>query len=174
MRQMALASVGISILLLLPLVSAGQVVMPHSVVGRGGCRMSGANNTGHVTVGQTCIGVVSGPNTTHEIGFWYVLGHPYGDAVEEGLLPVRNWFGQNYPNPFNPVTTLEFAVVARTHVEMKVYDVAGREVATLVDRELDAGHHRTVLDGVGLPSGVYFVRMVAGEFIETRKLVLLK
>jgi len=155
--------------------ATGQIVMPYSVVGCGGGEMTGANHTMHGTVGQAVIGVVSGPNHTNEIGFWYRPGWIL-TGIEDGsdLYPTAYWLGQNHPNPFNPVTTLQFGLPEAAEVEMKLYDAAGREVRTLIDRPLDAGYHRITVEGGGLSSGVYFCRMVAGKFVETRKLVLLK
>ncbi len=155
--------------------ASAQITMPYSVVGCGGGEMSGTNHTVLGTVGQACIGVVSGPSHTNEIGFWYRPGWILTGIEDEGdLLPATYWMGQNHPNPFNPITTLQFALPDRAHVVMKLYDASGREVRTLIDREMDPGYHRTVIEGSGLASGVYFCRMVAGKFIESRKLVLLK
>jgi len=175
MRFSCLIAAVLAAFLLLPPAAMGQIVMPYSVVGCGGGETSGANHKIIGTVGQACIGVVSGPSHTNEIGFWYRPGWIL-TGIEDGddLLPRSFWLGQNHPNPFNPVTTLQFALPERSHVEMKLYDASGREVRTLVDRDLDPGYHRTVVDGSGLSSGVYFCRMVAGRFIENRKLVLLK
>ncbi len=160
--------------LLMTIPASGQIQMPYSVVGSGAVATSGPGNVVRGTVGQAAIGIVSGPSNTNEIGFWYRPGWVLTGVQEGDVLPTRDWLGQNRPNPFNPLTTLEFAIIERSRVELKVYDVAGREVATLVERELDPGLHRTVFDAGDLPSGVYFARMVAGGFVETRKLVLLK
>jgi hypothetical protein len=162
------------IFLLLPLASSGQITLPYDVVGCGGGEMSGVGNVVRGTLGQGCIGVASGPGNIHEIGFWYLFGEP-GTGIDEGdLTPTRYWLGQNHPNPFNPMTTLKFSLPQLTRVIMKLYDASGREVRTLVDEELPAGHHSTVVEAQGLASGIYFCRMVAGSFVETRKLVLLK
>jgi hypothetical protein len=175
MARALLASVLAVGLLLIPVVALGQIQMPYSVVGCGGGQMSGANHTVHGTVGQSVIGVVSGPNHTNEIGFWYRPGWILtGIDDESDLYPTAYWLGQNHPNPFNPVTTLQFGLPEATEVTVKLYDAAGREVRTLVDRRLDAGYHRITVEGGSLSSGVYFCRMVADEFVETRKLVLLK
>jgi hypothetical protein len=87
--------------------------------------------------------------------------------------------GTNYPNPFNPRTTIAFSLARRGVVSLAVYDVAGRRVRTLVDGSRDAGPHTVAWDGrndagVSVASGVYFCKLVAGEFSDTRKLVLLK
>ena len=84
---------------------------------------------------------------------------------------------QNYPNPFNPATTIQYnigGVVASTNVRLVVYDILGREVAVLVDETKAPGSYTVSFDGSHLVSGVYFYRLLAGSFAETRKLVLLK
>ncbi len=174
MRQRVLTILVVASALAVTLPAAGQIQMPYSVVGSGGEKMTGAGNIMHGTVGQSCIGVVSGPSNITEIGFWYRPGWILTGIEGEDVAPVRFQLEQNHPNPFNPVTTIKFAVPERARVEVKVYDVAGREVKTLVDRDMEPGHHAAVLDASGLPSGVYFARMVAGRYVETRKMVLLK
>ncbi len=174
MRRLVLALSVVIAASLVAVPAGAQIQMPYSVVGCGGGVMSGASHIIHGTVGQAVIGVVSGPNHTNEIGFWYRPGWILTGIEGDDVLPTRNWLDQNHPNPFNPLTTLTFAVVDRCDVIVKLYDVAGREVATLVDDQLDPGYHRTVIDGSDLASGVYFARMVAGSFTASRKMVLLK
>lgn len=81
---------------------------------------------------------------------------------------------QNYPNPFNPATTIRFALPTRSSVTLKLFDMLGREVATLVDKELQPGAHKVVFDARKLPSGVYFYLLQAEEYSQTKKLLLLK
>jgi hypothetical protein len=81
---------------------------------------------------------------------------------------------QNYPNPFNPATTISFSLSSRSFILLKVFDLIGREVATIVSEELSAGNHSRQWNAADLPSGIYFYRLQAGTFTETRKLVLLR
>jgi beta-glucanase (GH16 family) len=81
---------------------------------------------------------------------------------------------QNYPNPFNPSTTIRFYIPKSEHVTLKVFDVLGREVATLVNGELNPGEHSVVYKAKGLASGMYFYRLQAGTYHDTKKLLLLK
>ncbi len=81
---------------------------------------------------------------------------------------------QNYPNPFNSTTTLSYTLPITSHVDLRLYDLTGREVSTLVQREQRAGSYRVLLDGSRLASGTYFVRLQAGMFSKTEKMVLLK
>ena len=86
---------------------------------------------------------------------------------------------QNYPNPFNPSTRVEYNLPVSQHTTITVYNVLGRKVATLVDDVRSAGTHQAVWDGRDqsgqvAASGVYFYRITAGDFIQTRKMTLLK
>jgi hypothetical protein len=82
--------------------------------------------------------------------------------------------GQNYPNPFNSTTQIDFALPAAQRVSLRIYDVLGREVRTLINGIQAAGNHRVTFDASELSSGIYLCRMQAGEFTQTRKLMLLK
>jgi len=81
---------------------------------------------------------------------------------------------QNYPNPFNPTTTIRFSLPKREHVTLKVFDVLGREVATLVDGVKDAGEHSVVWNDAYVSSGVYFYRLTTPQFSQTKTMVLIK
>ena len=93
---------------------------------------------------------------------------------ENGLLPKDYGLEQNYPNPFNPTTTIRYALPQRSHVTLTVFNMLGQVVATLVHEEVEAGSHEVMFDGTGLASGVYFYRLRAGVFVQSRKLLLLK
>ena len=81
---------------------------------------------------------------------------------------------QNYPNPFNPTTTIRFSLPQRSHVTLKIFDILGREVATLVNGELNPGEHSVVYDTKGLPSGVYFYRLTTPTFSQTKAMEVVK
>lgn len=81
---------------------------------------------------------------------------------------------QNYPNPFNPSTTIQFAIPIQSDVSVKVFDIFGREVATLVDETLAAGKYKVHFERNSLPNGTYFYRLVTDQFSQTKKLILLK
>jgi hypothetical protein len=128
--------------------------------------------------------------------YWYRLRQVdldgsmhFSDAVRVDLLsdvsditPVSFALRQNYPNPFNPTTKLGYTVgavggrgaVASSHVRLAVYDLLGREIATLVNEQKMPGAYEVKFDATNLPSGVYLCRMTAGEFSETVKLVLMR
>jgi aminopeptidase N len=92
----------------------------------------------------------------------------------ENLAAVHFELDQNYPNPFNPTTNLRFTIADFRFVTVKVYDILGKEVATLVNGEMNPGRYTVRWDAGNLPSGVYFYRLQAGQFAETKKLVLMK
>jgi hypothetical protein len=90
------------------------------------------------------------------------------------LLPDSYSLGQNYPNPFNPVTTIRYGLPQRSMVNLTLFNALGQQVRQLVSGEQEAGFHDVKFDGSGLASGVYFYRVRAGSFVESRKLILLK
>jgi hypothetical protein len=89
-------------------------------------------------------------------------------------IPGRFALEQNFPNPFNPTTVVSFQLPVVSEVKLVVYDILGREVATLVNDKKQPGNYSVQLDGTHLASGVYFYRLQAGHFVQTRKLLLLK
>jgi Secretion system C-terminal sorting domain len=89
-------------------------------------------------------------------------------------IPSQFTLEQNYPNPFNPLTTIKFQVPNSSFVNLKVYDVLGNEVATLVNEEKATGSYEVNFDAKGLSSGIYFYRINAGSFVETKKMIVLK
>jgi len=99
----------------------------------------------------------------------YINVNPIGKTI-----PSEFKLYQNYPNPFNPVTTIRFNVKDNMFVSLKVFDLLGREVSSLVNEKLNAGEYSVPFYGAYLPSGVYFYRLWAGDFSETKKMLLLK
>ena len=81
---------------------------------------------------------------------------------------------QNFPNPFNPSTTIHYQIPNAGHVMLKVYDMLGREVATLVNQEQEQGRYSAAFDASRLASGVYITRLTAGDYTKTLKMVLMK
>ncbi|RPI72066.1 MAG: T9SS C-terminal target domain-containing protein, partial [Ignavibacteriales bacterium] len=95
------------------------------------------------------------------------------DGNEE-TIPVEFLLLQNYPNPFNPATTIKYDLPENNFTTLKVYDPLGNEIATLVNEEKPAGTYEVEFDASELSSGTYFYILQAGEFTETKKLILLK
>ena len=81
---------------------------------------------------------------------------------------------QNYPNPFNPVTNIKFSVLKSGQVTLKVYDIKGSEIATLVNMQMNSGSYVYDFNAANLPSGAYFYKLTAGEFTEVKKMILVK
>jgi hypothetical protein len=96
------------------------------------------------------------------------------NIFDDQRMPTEYSLGQNYPNPFNPATRIDFQLPEKKYVSLKIYDVQGNLVSTLVDQELEAGYHGTTWDASGFASGVYFYRFTSGSFIATKRLLLLK
>jgi len=93
---------------------------------------------------------------------------------ENDLLPDVFTLEQNYPNPFNPATTIKYQIPELSFVTIKVYDVLGNEINTLVNNEKSAGDYEVEFNASALPSGVYFYKIKAGDFVQVRKMMLLK
>lgn len=89
-------------------------------------------------------------------------------------IPDNFKLSQNYPNPFNPTTNLEFGISNLEFVSLKIFDLQGKEVATLVNSELKPGTYKYEFDGSGLSSGIYFYKLTSGSFSETKQMILLK
>ncbi len=93
---------------------------------------------------------------------------------DQSSIPGQFALNQNYPNPFNPSTVISFSVPLTAQVTLKVYDVLGTEIATLINEEKSAGTYQVTLDGSSLSSGMYFYKLQSGNFAETKKMSLLK
>jgi len=94
--------------------------------------------------------------------------------IKDNTIPTVYALDQNFPNPFNPVTKINYQLPKNSFVMLIVYDVLGKQVASLVNEEQAAGVYQTTFDGSGLSSGIYFYKIQAGDFVETKKLVLMK
>jgi hypothetical protein len=100
------------------------------------------------------------------------------DAVtgvsEENTIPKSYALYQNYPNPFNPSTTIEFDIPEKTNVKLIIYDILGREIETLIDKELEPGKYKLNFNATDLPSSVYFYTLKTPKFTKTNKMLLIK
>jgi len=105
--------------------------------------------------------------------FYQIMGINMLDGAVESI-PNNFELHQNYPNPFNPVTTIQYNLPADNHVELVIYDVNGRKVAELVSEQQTAGDYKTEWNATELPSGIYFCRIQAGDFVSSRRMILLK
>jgi len=117
---------------------------------------------------------------TKAVTNFYYLGI-LSDVAENEIIPNEFRLYQNYPNPFNPVTIIKYSIpVVETgyapsiRTSLKVYDILGKEVTTLVNEEKPAGNYQVSFNGSNFSSGVYFYQLKAGRFEATKKLVLIK
>lgn len=97
-----------------------------------------------------------------------------GTSVNAKIETINFRLDQNYPNPFNPTTTINYSIPKQNFVTIKVYDVLGREVETLLNKYENAGTHEIEFDGNGLSSGLYFYKITCGNYSETKKMILLR
>jgi hypothetical protein len=96
------------------------------------------------------------------------------DVEFENSLPEYYNLSQNYPNPFNPSTKIQYSISSNQFVQLKIYDVLGKEISTLVNNEQSAGRYEVNFNGNGLTSGIYFYSIKAGAFTETKSMILMK
>jgi len=102
-----------------------------------------------------------------------IVENPVGVPVDE-LIADKFELQQNYPNPFNPTTSISFSIPSSAFTSLKVYDIIGNEVATLVNEEKTAGNYEVRFNASSLTSGTYFYKLSAGSFTEVKKMILLK
>jgi hypothetical protein len=98
----------------------------------------------------------------------------YSNTLEVGVVPSTYSLSQNYPNPFNPSTKIKYSIPQSSNVVIKVFNVVGDEVSTLVDGQKQAGTYELTFNAENLPSGVYFYQLKAGDFIQTKRMILIK
>jgi hypothetical protein len=120
-----------------------------------GCTLTGAN------------GATSRPN----ICFYKFMAV---NGSDPGVIPQIFSLSQNYPNPFNPSTSIKYDIPKHSGVKLVVFDLLGREVATLVNEMKKPGSYEVTFDGTNLSSGVYFYKIEAGDFVNVKKMVLIK
>jgi hypothetical protein len=97
-----------------------------------------------------------------------------GVEDEMNISPNGYFLKQNFPNPFNPSTKIQYSINIKQFVSLKVYDVLGNEVASLVNEEKAAGAHDIIFNAENLPSGVYFYKIKTENFVEARKMLLIR
>ncbi len=123
--------------------------------------------------------LTSDGNTTNQ-GWWVddikLTNYCMGTVGVPGFTNIPKTFGiaQNYPNPFNPSTVIKYQLPKTEFVSIKVFDLIGREVASLVNEQKEPGYYEAVFDGSNLASGLYFYKIEAGNFVETKKMMLIK
>jgi hypothetical protein len=155
--------------------ASAQIGLGTGVFATGGGMMSNGSYAAAGLIGQPVIGRSTGTTFASSAGFWGDGGVILG--VEEPTapdLPKVFALQQNYPNPFNPSTTIRYGLPQRSQVSLTVSNTLGQQVATLVQGEKEAGYHEVRFEASRLSSGVYFYRIQAGDFVQARKLLLLR
>lgn len=115
-----------------------------------------------------------GVSTSYDIATIKYSQQPIGIRATSNIIPEEFYISQNYPNPFNPTTTIEFNIPQSSKVKLIIYDIMGREIALLVNKQLNAGSYEVEWDAGNFSSGVYLFQIQAEQFAATRKMILLK
>jgi len=181
-KKLILNIIFVLVLILIPTQFVrSQYQIPYSVIGSGGNLSANSEYTLYSNAGEPFIGHSSNTSHNQYEGFWYLYYEDVIVTVEDDLtMPATFKLEQNYPNPFNPTTIIKFGVPERSNVVLKIYDILGGEVATLVNEEKSSGAYEIEFDASKLSSGVYFYQLKAtsnggqaGEFIQTKKMILI-
>jgi hypothetical protein len=137
--------------------------------------MSTSNIQLRASLGEAVVGISRGSSVAIGSGFLVdsLVGRISTEVINLGTTPRAYALMQNYPNPFNPITTIRYDVPRATEVSLKVYDMLGREIAVLAQGHLRAGYYQ-VQWKANVASGIYFYRLHTEEFVETKKMILLK
>lgn len=128
------------------------------------------HGAGHIRIRAE---LVSNPSQFIELDFRANTSQTIG--IQQISSVVKDFsLAQNYPNPFNPVTKINFSIPNNEYVSLRVYDMLGREVSVLVNGQLTAGEYQADFNAMGLSSGMYYYSLRAGEYVDTKKMVLVK
>jgi hypothetical protein len=182
-KKLILNIIFVLVLILIPAQFVrSQYQAPYSVIGSGGNLSTNSSYTLNSTIGEQFIGHSSNTSHNQYEGFWYLYYQDIITSVEDDLsMPATFKLEQNYPNPFNPTTIIRFGVPKRSNVVLKIYDILGSEVTTLVSEEMDAGWYERSFNAVSLSSGVYICRIEAAPlenqseiFVSIKKILLIK
>lgn len=129
--------------------------------------------TGFITYYWRARGVnIIGEGTWSNVWSFYIT--PTSVLLSSSEIPKEYKMFNNYPNPFNPATKVRFDLPKSSEVKITVFDVTGKEAAVLVNETLQAGSYQTEWNAAAFPSGVYFYRIQAGDFSETKRMILVR
>ena len=126
---------------------------------------------------QTTCYLVRSDGTARPALLWmaqFIQNNPMGVEASNSSIPSNYALEQNYPNPFNPATTIRYSIAGTSRVTLRVFDILGRQVRSLVNATQAPGQYAVSFNAQDLSSGVYFYQLSAGSFTETKKLMLLK
>ena len=137
-----------------------------------------SNSTDLITIsitGQSFSGISTNSNSQIISGFLGASDYIITDIQDkQRIIPTVYNLYQNYPNPFNPSTTIKYSIPQLSFVTLKIYDILGREVTSLVNEEQAVGVYKIQFNSNKLSSGVYFYRITANSFVDTKKFIILK
>ena len=152
-----------------------QYQIPFSIISSGGIQQSNSSFNLNGSLGQTIIG--QNQNTVNQLqaGFWHIYYQNVMTGIaEETILPTEFKLEQNYPNPFNPSTIIKFGTPERKNVQIKIYDILGSELLTLVNEEFEAGWYQIEFNASSFAIGVYIYLMNSWNYTSTKKMLLIK
>lgn len=162
-------------LLIFSHISIAQNQIPISSINSGGEKIVNTNYSINSSLGTPFIGKSLNVSNHQYSGFWYVYLNDIITSVEDQeIIPTVFKLEQNYPNPFNPSTIIKFGIPERSNVLIKIYDILGSEVITLVNEEMEVGWYKKEFNANGFASGMYIYRMKAGNFVSTKKMLMIK
>ncbi|NOY61343.1 MAG: T9SS type A sorting domain-containing protein [Calditrichaeota bacterium] len=166
----------ITYFLLLPKLSFPQYAIKSSSFANGSAVVSDSVHQLSGAVGQIFIGTTANALYKSNSGFLYHTAKIVTkvEDIRPIAIPKEFHLDQNYPNPFNPSTTIRFGLPQKSDVNLKIFDLLGREVATLIDKTMSAGEYKVIFEAEGLPTGVYFYCIRASGFSRVKKLTLVK
>ena len=164
------------IFLITSIVAFAQSQIKSSIIANGGAVLTGSSNKITGTVGQSLTGNINGQSNLIKSGFWEQTNFLITsvEGTNDKTIPKEFRLYQNYPNPFNPSTTIKFDLPKESFTKLEVFNALGEKVSTLVSETLSPGVYNYKWDAAKFSSGVYFYRIVAENFIQTKKLLLVK
>ncbi len=143
--------------------------------GRGSNPTTNAADSIFHTANPQYLVMTAGPNATGGYDGSYTIGIDVPTGINQPAEEATGFsLAQNYPNPFNPSTKITYVLPLNTHVKLNVYDGFGREVALIVDKRQNAGTYEVKFSGENLSSGFYFYKLDAGDFVQSKEMLLIK
>jgi hypothetical protein len=174
-KRFLLTSFALTLLLSMPPPGNTQTTVARYVLSNGALNTSGGTKVVRGTVGQPAAGAVVGPTRDAQVGFWYVFkGEVIGVNNLPTQLPTTFRLLQNHPNPVRSQTTIRFDIPEQSHAKLRIFDIQGRVVTTLLDESLSPGEYSILLRPTNLAAGIYWYRLEAGNFVQIRKLIRLQ
>src|SRR3990172_4876610 len=163
-------------LIVTPFALLAQNQIRGSIIANGGAVLTGESNKIVGTVGQSLIGESGSQTNVAKSGFWEQLTNLVTsvEEINDKVLPKEFNLYQNYPNPFNPSTTIQFALPKESFTKLEIFNALGEKVSTLVSETISAGTYKYEWNAKDLSSGIYFYRLSTENYVQTKKLLLMK